>query len=291
MTFPRLRRLAEPQDLAWCLAHSVGSTLPGTWLAHSHLPGLSRRLWAEEGGGEGPLSRVCQGRGRPPRWAPPRGPHWRTPAITCLDPAAPQKLDHVLGETRAQSGPKHAHVPCGPGAARPEDIRGALSGPSAGGGREAGARREGGGRRRRRGGCGACGDAGTQSPPARTAPQLPASRLQGPACSATCWPWAGFASRAIGAETARPDLPPCARMRLCLLPDLASLQASQVQPSILNTGPERSIGRTIPTLRDVPVSEGRQERGNQINQIITDRLMGAKKQLSTERASASLFSK
>lgn len=64
-------------------------------------------------------------------------------------------------------------------------------------------RRERGGRRRRRGGCGACGDAGTHSPPARTAPQLPASRLQGPACGATCWPRAGCASRAVGAETAR----------------------------------------------------------------------------------------
>lgn len=76
------------------------------------LPSSARRLWASEAG-EGPHP-VGQGRGQPPRWAQPCGPHRRAPAVTCLDPAALQKLDHVLSEAGAQSGPKHAHVPWRP---------------------------------------------------------------------------------------------------------------------------------------------------------------------------------
>jgi hypothetical protein len=41
----------------------------------------------------------------------------RAHAVTCPDPAAPQKLDHLLGEARAQSGLQHPHVPCRPGPA------------------------------------------------------------------------------------------------------------------------------------------------------------------------------
>lgn len=141
-----------------------------------------------------PLGRV-RGRGRrgcpPPGYARAEGlasaacpAVGRAHVVTCLDPAAPQKLDHVLGEAWAQAGAEHAHVPWGPGAS-PAGIREALSrrlaAPLSGGWGGAG-------------GAGAKGSCGTDGadpagpPLPRAAPPLPASRLQSRADSATCWP-------------------------------------------------------------------------------------------------------
>lgn len=61
-------------------------------------------------------SRVCQGRGAACAVCPAV---WHAHTVTCLDSVAPQKLDHVLGEAWAKTGPEHAHVPWGPGANRP----------------------------------------------------------------------------------------------------------------------------------------------------------------------------
>lgn len=190
-TFPRPRVLAEPWDPARWRAHG-GGFYPPRGVARPP-PAFPGSPGAQEGG-EGPL-RECRGQ--------PCGPHWRAPAVTCLDPAALQELDHVLGEARAQSRPEHAHVPGGPRAAGPRGIRGALSSrphPTPGApfwtGEECG-------RQRPRGEGGPFGSSGTQGQPAPATPPLPASRRQDPACGATCRPRRGRAGRAVGAETAR----------------------------------------------------------------------------------------
>lgn len=209
-------------------------------------------------GGEGAL-RVCRGQ--------PCGSQWRAPAVTCLDPAALQELDHVLGEARAQSRPEHAHVPWGPRAARPRGIRGALSSrphPAPGApfwtGEECG-------RQRPRGEGGPFGSSGTQGQPAPATPPLPASRRQDPACGATCRPRRGRAGRAVGAETARAarSRAPSAEVnapgsegRGPRAPPPSPGPRPPAQLSVLNAGPGRSIGSTIPTPRDLPVSERRQ---------------------------------
>lgn len=130
-------------------------------------------------------------RGAPsPRCAQLGGAH----AVTCLDPAAPQLPDRVVGEARAQPGPEHAHVPREPRGRRPPDCssRGHPPGsPLTPGGTPF---RK--GRRRRRGGRGPRRVPAPRPSHSRLA-ALPPSRRQGRACSAICWP---RGDREVGAE-------------------------------------------------------------------------------------------
>lgn len=64
---------------------------------------------------------MCQPSGPAQAVRGPRGSLARAHPVTCLDPAAPKKLDHLLGEARAQSDSEYAHVPC-----RPEQPQGGL---------------------------------------------------------------------------------------------------------------------------------------------------------------------
>lgn len=43
-----------------------------------------------------------------------RDPRGCAHEVTCFDLSAPQKLDDLLGEARAQPCPEHAHIPCKP---------------------------------------------------------------------------------------------------------------------------------------------------------------------------------
>lgn len=56
------------------------------------------------------------GRKRPPVRVPRprRQPRGCVHEVTCFDLSAPQKLDDLLGQARAQSCPEHAHIACKP---------------------------------------------------------------------------------------------------------------------------------------------------------------------------------
>lgn len=166
------------QELAWGSACSLAPSEP-----LGRVRGRGRRGYPPPGDAraEGLASAGCPAVGR-------------AHVVTCLDPAAPQKLDHVLGEAWAQPGAEHAHVPWGPGAV-PGGIREALSRrlvtPLSGGGGAGGA-----------GAKGSCGTegadpAGSPLPRARPPRRPRRFRLPGSRAGPTA-PSAGREGRARG---------------------------------------------------------------------------------------------